>query len=196
MQLIMLEEQGLTKEELNDIIECNMGLVRKQLHRFRMYDDAEAHSQGIEALWRAAETYDDTYGTAFSTYATACIYNALCGYYHKKNRPIERYTYSYNNIANEDAESPFEEFLTDGKSAADMSEDIQENKLINDTLVEEISKMTDMRQRIIWLWEESGFRAGPTDIAEEVGCTQSYASFTIKIFCAAMKQRLKGKVNL
>ncbi len=191
MQLITLEEQGLTKEELNDIIECNMGLVRKQLYRFRMYDDAEAHSQGIEALWRAAQTYDDTYGTTFATYATACIYNALCGHYNKNNRPLERNTYSYNATTSEDADTAFEEFLTDGKSAADVYEEEQEQKYLKELLVDEVNKMTDMRQRIVWLWEESGFTVGPTEISEEVGCTQSYASFTLKIFQAAMRKRLK-----
>ncbi len=196
MQLIKLEEQGLTAQELNDIIEVNMGLVKRQIRRFDMWHDAEAWSQATEALMRAAQTYDDTHVAKFSTYATACIYNALCGHYnslHLKTRPEP---YSYNAPVDSEDVDTYEDFLTDGETIETFVDKRERTTLLSKVLKEEIDKLPDLKQRIIYLWEENDFKVSDTAIAEEVGCSQSYVSFTLKVFCNNMRKALKGKIEL
>jgi DNA-directed RNA polymerase specialized sigma subunit len=194
MQLIKVEQPELTNEEINEIIEQNMGLIRKQLHRFKMYDDAEAMSRSLEALWNAAIYYDEDRGTAFSTYATACIYNALCAYYNEQKKPSKRFI-SYDNIASTETENSFEVFLTDGLSAEDIAHKIDEDLLVRRIFYEELAKFKGLRQRIIYTWEEGNYIINETEIAEVVGCSQSYVSYTLKIFFNKMKQALKGKIE-
>ena len=63
--------------DINKLIEDNMGLVYKQLHRFNLAYDADSFSFAMEGLMNAAKTYNTKRNIKFSTYASACIYNAI-----------------------------------------------------------------------------------------------------------------------
>lgn len=71
-------------EERNRIVENNMGLVGKMLSQYRknysnsfVITNDDLYQVGCVALIKAAESYDDSKGAAFSTYACSAIWNAF-----------------------------------------------------------------------------------------------------------------------
>ena len=73
--------------DINEAIEKNKPLVYFHLHKFGLAADPDAYSAALEALWVALKTYDDSRSTAFGTYASVCIYNAI-GMYLRKLKSI------------------------------------------------------------------------------------------------------------
>ena len=73
-------------------VEANLGLVRSVLSRrfSAILSDPErredAYVEGTLALARAAERYDPSQGTAFSTYAVACIEGAILRFLAQERR--------------------------------------------------------------------------------------------------------------
>lgn len=57
----------------------NMNLVYHILHRFypKYVRNEDVVQSGMLALCKAVETYDESYGTLFSTYAGRCIINGI-----------------------------------------------------------------------------------------------------------------------
>ena len=67
--------------------ESNVGLVYRVVNEdfasyVRFREDIE--QEGMLGLWTACQTFDETRGTAFSTYATKCIKNRIAMYLRKE----------------------------------------------------------------------------------------------------------------
>lgn len=163
---------------INDIISDNTGLIYQQLHRFKMIDDQDAESLAYEALYKAATTYDADAGSAFSTYATCVIANALRMHYRTCNKKRQLHTLSYNALVSDDDESKtFEGMLTDSNTAehnlltSERSERIAAalNKVRSDLVV-------DSHIRIFDLWCDSDYIMKQSDIARELKVTQPCVS--------------------
>ena len=164
----------------------NMGLVYKQLHKFNLAYNEEAVSYATEALWKAIETFDDSRDNAFSTYASACIYNGIMMYF--------RVTEKQSRI---DAVSFEAELNEDGVTLEDLlvgAEDIEVSKLgiiyqaINNVMC---SYKPGRQQDIIQLWVRSNFEATQQIIAEEFNTSQANVSRVLSTFKNKLKKELE-----
>ncbi|MNU34839.1 RNA polymerase sigma-35 factor precursor [compost metagenome] len=186
-RVLFLLTQEKTADVLNELVQLNYGLLYKQLKKFYLINDPDAISLGYEALYKAILTF--TPGkSAFSTYATVCIYNQLGCHVRSLNTKIATNTGSYEEVAFEDLR------LIDTLEAPGS---VDEN-ILSEAGIEYFHKVfeyclkelvrSELHKQIISLWYESNFTMTHARIAEELGCAQSYVSQTIKWFKASMKQ--------
>lgn len=169
---------------LEEIIKNNKGLVGKQLKKFGLVGDPAAISYGYEALYMAAKTYDESKSSKFSTYATVCIYNRLGSYVRKLNNKIEVNTISYDAI---EEENPYY-FKQDC--------DVDDNLMVED-IHNAVSDCYDElsnhgHKTIVLLWVNSQYLATHSEIAEQLGYSQSYVSQVINKFRCELKNKLEG----
>ena len=180
----------MDKEE--KLIVDNMGLVYKQLHRFKRAYDADAFSFAMEALMNAARTYDSKQNTAFSTYATVCIYNAIGNYLRHLNKKNQIHTVSYNELLSEDGNGTFEYVLGTGQNPEDEIVANERYKVLLKAFDELLNDSSnDTVRLIIEYWRDSDFTASQTDIARATGLTQSHVSRTLSAFRHKLKQKLE-----
>jgi RNA polymerase sigma factor (sigma-70 family) len=109
-----------TDEAVEQLVKENLGLVgavvSRTLRLFQRlpsgYDRDDLYSDGSMGLLRAAQTYDPTRGTAFSTYAYGCIEHAILGALKRETRrQIE--CISLSLLYGEEEENPLEEQFAD-----------------------------------------------------------------------------------
>lgn len=179
--------------DIDKTIEENMGLVYMHLHKFRRANDDDAYSYALEGLWKAAETYNGDV-SAFSTYASVCIYNAICYYLRKVKREASRPVVSYDAPV-DDSENgiDFQYFLADDR---DPEKIYMENDLMKKT-DETIRRMLDSmrestKKRVIQTWYDSGCTIKQTELGEICGTSQSHASRTINEFRYKLKKEMEG----
>jgi len=186
-RVVYLLNQEKTADVLNELVQLNYGLLHAQLKKFYLVNDPDAISYGYEALYKAILTF--TPGkSAFSTYATVCIYNRLGSHIRSLNTQIITNTGSYEEVAYEELR------LIDTLE----SPDTVDESILSEAGVEYFHKVfkyclkelvrSDLHKQIISLWYDSNFTMTHAKIAEELGCAQSYVSQTIKWFKASMKQ--------
>lgn len=180
--------------DLNVLIQDNIGLVYKQLHKFNLVKDPEAESIGYEALWNAINNFDESKGNKLSTVATVYIYNALGSYVRSLNGKRKIETVSYHNTFLS-AESDDNEFVDFFASDTDVEKDYIQNELCakaRDVFNQVYDSLTNERQKIILkMWDESDFTMTATDISKQVGVSQSYVSQVINNFKFKMKKKLE-----
>ena len=180
---------------MDEIIANNIGLVYKQLHRFNLADDDEALSRAMEALWVAAKTFDKQKNIHFSTYATACIYNALVMYTRFLNKKRQITTKCYFEPAH-GAENfrLLDTLATDEtpESSYIRKEHIAMcykaiNKVLNDSA-------TQSQRDVISIWMDSDCKISQAAIAKQVGMSQAQVSRIIKVFKYQVKKELEENV--
>jgi RNA polymerase sigma factor (sigma-70 family) len=182
--------QEKTEEVVEELIVLNFGLMQTQLNKFYLYDDPDALSFAYESLYKAIMTYDKSTNHKFSTYATVCIYNRLGSYVRSLNSQIASNTVYYEEPVG-DGSLTFLDTLE--------SRDTADGKLIDDCGVSEVvAQLRDcigelknpLHYLIVNTWIESEFNLTHSKIAEELNCTQSYVSQTIKAFKNKLKKKL------
>ena len=178
--------------DIDKLIVDNMGLVYHQLHKFnRAYDD-DAYSCAVEALIKAANTYDDSKSVKFATYASVCIYNGIAYYLRglNKKRKLEVVYFSdevspgsditYADVLHSDA-LPSDEIMLEERNASIWKVfDKAYNELTN-----------GVPRTIIRLWRESDFTMNQSQLAKEAGVTQSYVSRVLNAFKHKIKKELE-----
>lgn len=177
---------------MDDIIATNMGLVYKQLHRFNLINDDEALSQAMEALWVAAKTFDASKNVQFSTYATACIYNALAMYIRSLNKKRQLHTVSYNEPLCAGSDVALIDVLADTDTLEDAY--IRKELMVRckQVINEKLDKMpVGNQKKVILEWLESGDTTTQTEIAERVGISQAQVSRIIRIFKYQVRKELE-----
>lgn len=182
-------------DKINKLIEDNLGLVYKQLHRFnRAYDD-DVYCFAVEALWKAAETYDDTRSVSFSTYASVCIYNAIVYYIREETRGKKNQPLYFEDVVNEG--SCGEKLRIADITAAP---DTVETEYLRGELYEYLWKAFDKlyadtksetSRRILDVWRESDFTMNQPEIAKVVGVTQSNVSRVLSAFKHKLKKEME-----
>jgi RNA polymerase sigma factor (sigma-70 family) len=70
---------------MSALIEDCAELVYRVASKFDMRDKDDLISAGMEALWRAEETYNPDRGVRFKSYAGSCILNAMRDVYRRAN---------------------------------------------------------------------------------------------------------------
>lgn len=181
-------------QDLNSIIQRNIGLIKAQLKRYNLRDDPDAESIGYEALYNAAETFDETKGFKFSTYATCCIYNALGCHIRSLNKKRKLDVVSFNTIAYTDDEGDHEhlEFIAD---TYDMTQEILKEELfkkVQEAYKQAYSRLTNEKHKtIIDTWHKSEYTMTLTELAKIAGCSQPNVSQVINTFKYQLRKRLE-----
>jgi len=182
---LCLLRQEKTERVVEELIKLNGGLMGKQLRKFGLTHDPEAISYAYEALYKAIITYNETKHSAFSTYATICIYNRLGSYVRHLKTAIMVNTISYNR----------DDHIATMESAA-----TADGALMQQAGVEEIkqafnecyNKLTaPMHVAIVDAWKNSDFTITHTEIANKLDCSRSYASQVITKFRGKLKSKLE-----
>lgn len=178
--------------DIDKLIADNMGLVYKQLHRVnRAYDD-EAFSKAMIGLMKAAKTYDSSRNVAFSTYATACIYNEIAMYLRHLNRKKRIDTVSYNAPVCADDGLTFEDLLS---TSVDPESELIKQEYIKAVLVEVKnlynSQTNPSAKLALRVWIKSDFTASQKEIANATGTSQPYVSRILSAFKHKLKMKLE-----
>lgn len=166
----------MKQDTIEELIKKHEGLVYYTLDLLNCCYSDEAKAVAYEALWRAIKTYDKTKGSMFSSYAIVCIRNAIFDLFRKwkEMRYAEVPLDDYPNLAYEQLE-PKEQ---------------QNDPVVQQAVDEVLNNFSPMRRSIAERWLESNMST--TAIAQEVGCSQSYVSQTLKEFKVAVKKELRN----
>ena len=179
-------------QDIDRLIESNLGLVYAQLNKFNLLHDHEAESYAYEALYNATVSYTINKKTAFSTYATVCIYNALCNYLRQINRKRKLELISYNAVIDEEATqtTEFLDTLKVDNSVETLYLRKEHNKELWRILNDELNSMKESTKKSILLkWIESNCIISRTNLALLFGVSQPYVTSVIKNFQATIKRR-------
>ena len=180
--------------DVEQMMQDNMGLVFFNMRKHGILpNNDDAYSLALEALWKAAKTFDDSKGYKFATYASVCIYNA-CGMYLRKQRQDARY--GWCSLDDEVCEGvTFSEMVPDTHTPESiMSEDCG-IALINAALDKVIAGTTSARARqALELWRESDFTANQAELGAMVGMSQSCVSRALSAARHKIKKELEGQL--
>jgi RNA polymerase sporulation-specific sigma factor len=186
-----LLRQEKTEWVVEELIALNIGLMYNQINRFYLRDDPDALSYAYEALYKAIMTYDFNKNSKFSTYATVCIYNRLGSYIRSLNTQIMQCTTSYERPVGEDGKVLLDTLESEEKADKNILSDCGV-LLVSVAISECIASIKNpLHKQIVELWVRSEFQMKHDNIAEELGCTQSYVSQTIKAFKNNLKKKLE-----
>ena len=163
----------------------HLGLVRYIANKYPNMDFDDAVSAGSLGLVKAADTFDESKGIKFATYAARCINNEILMEFrkNKKHRGVLSIDFAINNEGEEYNAAEFTEEL--GYYDDDRLE--REAELID--LRTAVSKLNERERQIIELryyGEKSQKQA-----ADLLGISQSYISRLER----RILQKLKGKLN-
>lgn len=177
-----LLKQEKTEDVIEELIALNFGLVQTQLSKFYLLNDPEALSLSYEALYNAILTYK--HKNKFSTYATVCIYNSLGSYVRKLNNQINS-----NTEVTEDEELHMLSCADPADKQLLVNEGIKYiNKSVNETIAD---IKNESHAIIVETWVDSNYTKSHTEIAKELGCSQSNVSSVIRRFKVLLKQKLE-----
>ena len=179
--------------DINKLIEDNMGLVYKQLHRFNLINNDDAFSFALEALSKAAQTYDDSKSVKFSTYATTCVYNAIAWYLRESARHSKYQPLSYDEPLTDDSSATFVDMF----NTASSPESEYLTKELYEYLWRAFDKVyselpNDTAKQIISAWKESSFTASQTEIANSLAVSQAHVSRALSAFKHKLKKEMEG----
>lgn len=154
----------MKQDTTEQLIIKHEGLVYYTLDMLNCKYSDEAISIGYEALWRAIETFNENYGTKFSTYAVTCIRNAIWDMY-RAQKEIDDHEFFLEDLQRE---------LGRCDPALDSPEPTERHLIVQEAVDETLKKLSGKKRQIVVTWIGSMMSA--TAIAQEVGCSQSYVS--------------------
>lgn len=177
---------------IEQMVKDNIGLAYHQLHRFNLAYDEDAISFALEALFKAAKTYDSDKNIAFSTYASACIYNGIQMYMRdiSKKRVI---TTSIANFTNEHGEAwaPSEAFKVSSAEDEAIAITTAEIYALAEKVVGTL-KDGSISYKCAKAWIDSDFTLKTIELASSIGCSQASASRAVNAFRDKLKEELKN----
>lgn len=182
--------------DINEKISRNKGLIYKQLRSFQLLYDQDAESFAYEALHKAILTYNKETGTAFSTYATCVINNALRHHLRSLNKKRQLDVISYYTPLSPDDENSvcLVDVLVHPDDAETTLIDKESRIVINTAFNEEYQLLSDKHKKVVDLFFATGGMK-QQDIAKEAGVTQATVSKIISAFRHRLKVRLEELMN-
>jgi RNA polymerase sigma factor (sigma-70 family) len=184
---------GEVMEEIDCLINQNIGLMVNILKQYNLFRDPEAESIAFEALWRACEDYDESLGYKRSTLITIYVKRALGSYIRTLNKQRQIETISYNNIAYSDdgTDHEFLDLLSADESVEhQIMKDIFHQQVME--VYHEVAATLDGKKKaIIDEWEQSEFEATNKAIADATGVSQPYVNQVVATFKQKLRKRLK-----
>lgn len=168
------------------MILCNYGIVFSVMKNLGIpLTDEDMFQTGNIGLLKAINTFDDSRGYSFSTYAFPIVRNELLLVFRKSKRSVKVAFSLDDNVDTGNCESvPYAEMIPDGK-------DYEEN-VVNLMLAQQIfEELSPREQRIFIMF----FVEGKTqqEISEALGISQSYISRIIKGIGKIKKKGRKAK---
>lgn len=172
--------------DVEKAIEDNIGLAYNILHKHNVGFNEDAISYAMEALWRAALSFDETRGHAFSTYASTCVYNSIMRYFRDSMRNNKLECVSIDAELNDDGFTMADVIVdTEGISSEQLD-------IIMEAVYKALNKMNNTKHRsVIALWIDSNFEMRQIDIANELGITQAQVSRIFGSFRNKLKKELE-----
>lgn len=128
--------------------------------------------EGMLGLWRACKTFDESKGYKFATYASRCVINQILMYFRKNNRHTSKNVISYDStIINSNGDTaPLKEFLPDPHSLEEF-ESVEDRLSLSEECLSVLRENErDVLYRVYFLDQKQ------SDVAEALGCSQSYVS--------------------
>jgi RNA polymerase sigma factor (sigma-70 family) len=182
--------------DINEKIASNKGLIYKQLHSFQLTYDQDAESLAYEALHKAIVTYNEAAGTAFSTYATCVINNALRHHLRSLNKKRQLDVVSYYAPLSPDNKNSacLVDVLVHPDDAETTLIDKESRAIINRAFNEEYQLLSEKHKRVVDLFFVVG-NMTQQDIARAAGVTQATVSKIISAFRHRLKVRLEELMN-
>lgn len=180
-------------QEIDCLIQQNIGLMVTILKQYNLLHDPEAESIAYEALWRACVNYDETLGYKRSTLIITYLKNALGTYLRTLNKQRQIKTVSYNNIAYSDdgTDHEFLELLSDSDSIEQQFMKEVLHKRLREVYHEVAATLNGKKRAIIEEWKQSEFEATNKAIATATGVSQPYVNQVIAAFKEKLRKRLK-----
>lgn len=172
---IALFTAGLTKDNINELISINKGLIGSQLIAFNLADDQDAISMGYEGLHSAILNFNPSAGTSFSTYATVCIKNSIRQALRNKKDKIDIVSLEVLSVG----EEPKIEFAT-------LSEEV-----IYNAIACVLANTAPSSRAILEVWVDSDFTLLNRDIADIADVSQPYVNKVINTFRQQLREKLK-----
>jgi RNA polymerase sigma factor (sigma-70 family) len=182
--------------DINDKIAKNRGLIYKQLRSFQLTYDQDAESMAYEALHKAILTYNEEAGTAFSTYATCVINNALRHHLRtlNKKRQLDVVSYYTPLFPDDESSACIVDVLVHPDDAESALIDKESRATINKAFSEEYKLLSAKHQKVVDLFYVAGSMT-QQEIAKSVGITQATVSKVISAFRHRLKVRLEELMN-
>lgn len=181
--------------DIEKVIQDNMGLVYKQLHRFNMINDADAYSYAVEALWTAATTYSASKNTKFSTYASVCIYNAIGSYLRKlkTQQKVVMLPYDHSDLGNDDLDyASYNSAMTIQDTPLDYCERKELQEVLSRVYHKVLSECTtEISKQVVTEWYLSQGTVQQTELAKKLGTSQPHVSRII----SAAKYKFKKELE-
>lgn len=165
------------KQDYTDkMMQVHKGLVYYMLSELNCRQSDEAEAVALEALWKAITTFDESKNTSFSTYACTCIRNAVYTLFRARKEQLE-------------AEIPLEDYINVLSTETFEEESDKDYTFLYIAVDEALNSISGKKREVAQLWLECEMSA--TAISKEIGCSQSYASQSIKEFKVAIRKNLK-----
>jgi RNA polymerase sigma factor (sigma-70 family) len=162
-------------KNLDELIESNKGLVYKYLHKYNGVNNPDMISYGFEGLFKAAKTFDESKGYAFSTYACTCIFNSIGGY--------------LRSIRNKPTEVSYEEYFSNVIYTHEDRNGLSHiMRIVKDT----IDTYKGLDKEVLNSFAQSEFRIKQKDLATKHNCSQSKVSLILASFRAKLKMRVEA----
>lgn len=175
--------------DVENVIADNTGLVYYQLHKFNLAYNEDAISYAMEALWKAASTYDASRDCSFSTYATTCIYNGIMMYLRTYKREHALEAVSLDAELNDEGLT-----YVDLLAGADDIE-LEHFSTINIAINKALSNISNNKHKeVVTKWIESNFEATQKELAKELDISQAQVSRILSIFKNKLKKELEGSI--
>lgn len=175
--------------DVEKVIVDNTGLVYHQLHKFNLAYNEDAISYAMEALWKAASTYDESRNCKFSTYASTCIYNGIMMYLRVSSKEQLLDTVSLEAELNEDGLTYVD--LIAGADDIELEQFSAINKAINRAIA---NTHNEKHKEVVIKWIESNFEATQNELAEMLDISQAQVSRILSIFKNKLKKELEGSI--
>lgn len=160
--------------------------------------DEEAYSYGLEGLWNAARTFDETQNIKFSSYAVRCILNNIynCLNKEKRDRIKRSTTVSLDTTIKSPAytshhEDTFVDLLEGGEDPADIFSKAEIAEELRDALMLAYFDLPEGRRKdvvTIWLQTIIGEDLSDTAIAKELGCSSTHVRHSLRIYFKAVRE--------
>lgn len=182
LQLWSTDPSEYAKEQM---VLCNYGIVFSVMKNLGIpLTDEDMFQTGTIGLLKAINTFDDSRGYSFSTYAFPIVRNELLIAFRKSKRSVVAAFSLDDNADIGNGESvPYAEMIADGK-------DYEEN-VVNSMLAQQIFERLESREKHIFtmFFVESRTQS---EISKALGISQSYVS---RIISSMGKIKRKGRKN-
>lgn len=182
LQLWNLYHSEYAKEQM---ILCNYEIVFSVMKNLGIpLTDEDMFQTGTIGLLKAINTFDDSRGYSFSTYAFPIVRNELLMAFRKSKRSVKAAFSLDDNVDTGNGESvPYAEMISDGK-------DYEENA-VNLMLAQQIFERLGSREKHIFIMFFIENRT-QSEISKALGISQSYVS---RIISSMGKMKRKGRKN-